>query len=138
MLEYIQQFSDWATDNGGFMTKVHCLGNNSIWITIQTVLSIVIVLAYAEFAREVYKKKKKTKFKNHNQGFYYLANVFLFCALSGYAWDIIGLVWPGYKVRVIMLAILAHYAWKLAFKAKYTYFLNEIFRDDGRDSQNHH
>lgn len=120
----------WFTNYDQYKTKLYCFGGDTTWLTLQTVLLIVIVMAYIEFAILIYRKKKNVS--STQLDFVHTVNIFIICSICGYMIDMIAVFWAAHKLRVIILIPLAHYSWKLVFKAKHKEFLNEI--NNGRNN----
>lgn len=114
--------------NGPYMTLVHCMSQDWFWIGLMVLANSFVILGYLEFARRNYKAYKKQKGSEVADAYMGLIWVFIFCALCGYTYPIIAILYPIKKAFVLVTFALGFVTWNMIFKANSIDFYNEIFK----------
>lgn len=111
--------SDFFTNYGNYMQRVGCLSSTAgnpdwPWIITLIVLNAGIILAYLRiyiFWTRAYLSEER---RDRNGKLMDLAQIFLWCAICGYAAGILMFIWPAYRLVAICLLILNLWAWRFA------------------------
>ena len=111
--------SDFFTNYGSYMQRIGCLSSASgkpdwPWIITLIVLNAGIILAYLRiyiFWTRAYLSEER---RDRNGKLMDLAQIFLWCAICGYAAGIVMFIWPAYRLVAVCLLILNIWAWRFA------------------------
>jgi len=126
--EYTSSILNWLTNDGQYMTLNECMNNDYGWIGLLIVLLTVVILAYFTVAVTAWKEYKKSGNKSPvSKGFVSLTLVFAFCAITGYAMDILNLIFPAYKLKALFLIPLSVATFQLIFFLKHHGVIQRMF-----------
>lgn len=119
-------WGDWLTswDGVAFPNGSFCLLDEFWPIIISIVCQTYVVLPYIFIAWIWHKASQVALRSEAKNGFILLKWIFIFCACCGYAWPIIHLVWPAYKLywgSLIVLGSVSTY-----FVIRYRFILTDI------------
>ncbi len=111
---------DVFTNFGNYLPRTHCIvtaegGTDWPWVTLLVVATLGVIGAYAKivlFWRRAYYAEAPP---DRNTKMYDLAQVFLWCAVCGYAMSIVMFIWPAYRLLAVFLVLLNIWSWKFAF-----------------------
>lgn len=111
--------ADYFTNFGHYMPRIHCLAGADgrpdwPWIIGLIVLSAGVILAYLRiyvFWCRAYLAEDE---RDRNVKLMQLAQMFLWCAVSGYAASLLMFVWPAYRLVALCLVFLNLSAWRFA------------------------
>ncbi len=114
---------DYFTNFGHYMARTGCLSTATgepdwPWIVTLIVLNAGIVIAYLRiyiFWTRSYLAEER---RDRNGKLMDLAQVFLWCAICGYAAGIVMFFWPAYRLTAVCLLILNIWSWRFAFNLK--------------------
>jgi diguanylate cyclase (GGDEF)-like protein len=112
--------NDFFTNYGSYMQRIGCLSTATgepdwPWIFTLVFLNIGVILAYLRIYVFWTKSYLAEERRDRNNKLMDLAQLFLWCAITGYAAGIVMFVWPAYRLVAVCLAILNIWAWRFAF-----------------------
>jgi signal transduction histidine kinase/ActR/RegA family two-component response regulator len=110
-------FLDYFTNFGQYMDRTHCMvtatgESDWFWIFLIVGLTLGVVGAYLKifiFWRRCYLSEEKA---DRNHKLMELAWVFAWCAVCGYAIQLLMFVWPAYRLIAVFLVVLNISAWR--------------------------
>ena len=108
---------DFFTNFGRYVAPTHCLQSADgrpdwIWIGTILVLTAGVVAAYLRiyaFWRRSYLAEEAP---DRNRKLMDLANIFLWCAICGYAMSMVMFFWPAYRLLAVFLGVLNWWSWR--------------------------
>jgi signal transduction histidine kinase/CheY-like chemotaxis protein len=105
------------TNNGNYMPRIECLqtasgGPDWPWIITLGVLTSGVVIAYARIFVFWLRGYLHEAPIDRNRKLMDLANIFLWCAVCGYAMSLVMFVWPAYRLLAIFLLVLNIWSWR--------------------------
>ncbi|MFU8830303.1 MAG: sensor histidine kinase, partial [Phycisphaerales bacterium] len=108
---------DFFTNSGSYRPRIECMQTASgspdwFWIVVTGVLTLGIVAWYIRiflFWRQCYYAEAE---RDRNRKMMELAQIFLWCAVCGYAMSVLMFVWPAYRLLAIFLLALNIWSWK--------------------------
>lgn len=108
---------DFFTNFGSYMPRTHCMttqagGYDWPWIIALVGLTLGVIVAYAKifiFWRRSYLAEAA---EDRNHKLMELAWIFLWCAICGYAFQVLMFVWPAYRLLAVFLLVLNIWSWK--------------------------
>jgi diguanylate cyclase (GGDEF)-like protein len=122
--------NDFFTNHGLYMPRTHCLmteaGNPDwLWIIILITLSLTIIAAYVKIYLFWCKSYFAEEPRDRNPRLMDLAQIFLWCAVCGYATSVLMFFWPAYRLVAVALLFLAFWSWRFClnlsgFRAAFT------------------
>ncbi len=112
-------FVDYFTNFGRYMPRTHCMINADgtpdwPWIIGLIVLTSTVIVGYLRifaFWRRNYLSEEE---RDRNRKLMELANIFLWCAVCGYAMSLVSFFWPAYRLLALFLAVLNFFTWRFA------------------------
>jgi len=109
--------NDFFTNHGRYMPRTHCLLNEAgqpdwPWIAQLIGLSLVIIAAYARIYLFWCKSYFREEPRDRNPRLMDLAQIFLWCAVTGYAASVLMFFWPAYRLVAVCLLFLAFWSWR--------------------------
>jgi len=110
---------DVFTNFGSYMPRTHCVVTGEgrtdwFWVWALVILTLGVIAAYGRimlFWRRAYFAELP---EDRNTKMYNLAQIFLWCAVCGYAMSIVMFVWPAYRLLAVFLLLLNMWSWKFA------------------------
>jgi diguanylate cyclase (GGDEF)-like protein len=111
--------NDFFTNYGSYMMRIGCLSTATgepdwPWIFTLIILNIGVVLAYLRIYVFWTRSYLAEEVRDRNGKLMDLAQMFLWCAITGYAAGIVMFVWPAYRLVAVCLLILNIWAWRFA------------------------
>lgn len=108
---------DFFTNAGSYKPRVECMQTASgdpdwFWIIALTVLTLGVIAWYLRifhFWRQCYYAEAE---EDRNSKMMELAQIFLWCAVCGYAMSVVMFVWPAYRLLAIFLLVLNIWSWR--------------------------
>ncbi len=108
---------DIFTNGGMYQPRIECMQTAEgspdwFWIITLIVLTLGVIAWYAKiflFWRQCYFAEAP---KDRNAKMMQLANIFLWCAVCGYAMSVLMFFWPAYRLLAIFLLILNIWSWR--------------------------
>ncbi|MBX3315544.1 MAG: response regulator [Phycisphaeraceae bacterium] len=104
-------FIDYFTNGGTYMPRIECIQNASgrpdwPWIIALVVLTGGVIAAYIRIFIFWLRGYLSEAPADRNRKLMDLANIFLWCAICGYAMSLLMFVWPAYRLLAVFLLIL--------------------------------
>jgi len=125
---------DWFT--GGvdhpYMRLTHCMNHDSLWIAITVGLDLAIGAGYAIIAMHWWQNARNLPDVPARRALSNIRNIFVFCAICGYTFIPIKMVWPAWRLYDLFLAVLVYFTWRYAWDAK---DLKVVYRELGKTAQ---
>ncbi len=122
--------NDFFTNGGLYMPRTHCMINSAghpdwPWIITLIFLSLTIIAAYVKIYLFWYKSYFSEEPRDRNPRLMDLAQIFLWCAVCGYATSVLMFFWPAYRLVAVCLLFLAFWSWRFClnlsgFRAAFT------------------
>lgn len=114
-----QSHSDFFTNGGLYMPRTHCLMNEAgqpdwPWIIALITLSLIIIAAYVRIYLFWCKAYFSEEPQDRNPKLMDLAQMFLWCAVTGYAASVLMFFWPAYRLVAICMLFLTFWSWRFA------------------------
>jgi Amt family ammonium transporter len=111
---------DFFTNGGHYMERTSCLMTASgepdwPWIITLVLLNVGIICAYIRIYAFWLRSYLSEAPEDRNGKLMDLAQIFLWCAICGYAAGIVMFVWPAYRLTAICLLILNIWSWRFTF-----------------------
>lgn len=108
---------DFFTNHGLYMPRSHCLVNEAgnpdwPWIITLIGLSLSVIAAYVRIYLFWCKSYFSEEARDRNPRLMDLAQIFLWCAVTGYAASVLMFFWPGYRVVAVCLLFLNLWSWR--------------------------
>jgi signal transduction histidine kinase/ActR/RegA family two-component response regulator len=108
---------DYFTNFGAYVPRVHCLQNAQgepdwPWIIALIVLTLGVIAGYLRIVGFWFTSHYSIRKEDRNQKLMDLAQIFIWCAVCGYAFSIISFFWPGYRLLAACLVVLNIFTWK--------------------------
>jgi diguanylate cyclase (GGDEF)-like protein len=109
--------NDFFTNGGLYMPRTHCLMNEAgnpdwPWIIALITLSLIIIAAYVRIYLFWCKSYFSEEPQDRNPRLMDLAQMFLWCAVTGYAASVLVFFWPAYRLVAVCMLFLAFWAWR--------------------------
>jgi signal transduction histidine kinase len=125
---------DWFT--GGvdhpYMRLTHCMNHDSLWIGITVGLDLAVGVGYSIIALHWWQNGRNLPDAPARRAMSNIRNIFVFCAICGYTFIPIKMVWPGWRLYDLFLAVLVYFTWRYAWGAK---DLKVVYRELGKTAQ---
>jgi diguanylate cyclase (GGDEF)-like protein len=115
--------ADFFTNFGHYMPRIHCLtGPDGTpdwpWIFGLVALSTGVILAYLRIYVFWCRSYLSEDDRDRNVKLMDLAQMFLWCAITGYASSMLMFVWPAYRLVALLLVVLNVWSWRFALNLK--------------------
>lgn len=104
----------WALDDGPFMNKVYCLGGDRTTLGIWSLLCFLITSCYVRIAYRSWKMWRKWPESEGKKVYSHMVLVFLLSAACSYAFPLLAITWPAYRLKCLLMVILFYYAFRLS------------------------
>ena len=122
--------NDFFTNFGRYMPRTHCLMNAQgrpdwPWIILLIGLSLSVIAAYVRIYLFWCKAYFEEEARDRNPRLMDLAQIFLWCAVCGYATSVLMFFWPAYRLVAVCLLFLNIWSWRFClnlsgFRAAFT------------------
>ncbi|MBU6412048.1 MAG: response regulator [Planctomycetes bacterium] len=108
---------DYFTNFGKYIPRAHCLQNQAgepdwPWIIGLIVLTLGVIVGYLRIVGFWFSSHYAIPKQDRNQKLMDLAQIFIWCAICGYAFSIVSFFWPGYRLLAACLVVLNIFTWK--------------------------
>ncbi len=108
---------DFFTNFGKYIPRAHCLQNEAgqpdwPWIVGLIVLTLGVIVGYLRIVGFWFASHYAIPKQDRNQKLMDLAQIFIWCAICGYAFSIVSFFWPGYRLLAACLVVLNIFTWK--------------------------
>lgn len=127
--EYIDGFVNdlSSSQNGEYVDLVNSMAHDHWWIVFYSIFSFLILSGFMMIAADAYDESKKHDNNTSvNRAFLHMCLLFLLSGFSTFGFNLISVVWPAYKLVVILTGILCFVTWRFVFISKEVRFY-EIF-----------
>lgn len=109
--------SDFFTNFGHYMPRIHCLSTAEgtpdwPWIIALMVLGAGVIAAYLRIYIFWCRSYLAEEARDRNTKLMDLAQIFLWCAVCGYASALLMFVWPAYRLVALCLVVLNVWSWR--------------------------
>jgi signal transduction histidine kinase len=108
----------FAGGRDGYMTLVHCMNHDYLWIVITVGLDLAVALGYVIIALHWRKNERRVQDTPARAALGTMKNIFVFCGICGYLFIPIKMVWPAWRLYDVFLGALAYYTWRYALRAR--------------------
>lgn len=109
----MQGFLDWFT--GGEFYNYHnlfmCMDNDFISITLVVALCVAVIAGYGIIAYRWSKAASDAPESEAKKALRDLKWIFIFCAICGYLFVVIKMVWPAWRLFIFFLVALNYFTW---------------------------
>lgn len=111
----VRRLIDWfAGGERGYMTLVHCMAHDTVWITITVVLDLAVAVGYALIALHWWGNERGLPSSPARAALRSMKNIFVFCGICGYIFIPIKMFWPAWRLYDLFLGVLVFYTWRYA------------------------
>lgn len=101
-----------------YMTLIHCMSGDWLWIIITVVLDVAIAAGYAVIAMHWWRNQKRLPASPAKNALASMRNIFVFCGLCGYIFIPIKMVWPAWRLYDLFALVLVYITWRYAWRAR--------------------
>lgn len=108
----------FAGGRQGYMTLVHCMNHDVVWISITVALDLTIAVGYVLIALHWRDNERELRDTPAKAALGTMKNIFIFCGLCGYVFIPIKMFWPAWRLYDMFLAVLAFYTWRYALRSR--------------------
>lgn len=130
---FFRSLFDWfAGGERGYMSLVHCMNHDYLWIGITVTLDLVVALGYVLIALHWRRNERGLRDSPAKAALGTMKNIFLFCGLCGYIFIPVKMFWPAWRLYDGFLAVLAYFTWRYAWNAQE---LQVVYNELGRSEQ---
>ncbi len=132
-MKTLRGFLDWfAGGPDGYMTLVHCMNHDYVWITITVLLDFAVAVGYLVIALHWRRNERKLHDSPAKSALRSMKTIFLFCGLCGYLFIPLKMIWPAWRLYDGFLALLVGYTWHYALRSRQ---LNVVYSELGRSER---
>lgn len=108
---------DYFTNFGRYIPRAHCLQNEAgepdwPWIITLIVLTSFVIIGYLRIVGFWFASHYAIPKEDRNKKLMDLAQIFIWCAVCGYAFSIASFFWPGYRLLAVCLVVLNIFTWR--------------------------
>jgi signal transduction histidine kinase len=103
---------------GGYMTLIHCMNEDWLWIGITVALDMLVAAGYCLIAWHWQSNQKRLPPSPAKRALGNMRNIFVFCGLCGYAFIPIKMVWPAWRLYDMFMLVLVYFTWRYAWGAR--------------------
>lgn len=114
----LESILSWFAGNGRYMSLYHCMDHDVLWIAITVSLELAVVAGYLLIARHWAQNQRRLQNKVARNALGSMRNIFVFCAICGYAFIPIKMVWPAWRLYDLFLVVLVYFTWRYAWGAR--------------------
>ena len=104
----------WFTNEGKYHTLDHCMAGDVPWIALVLILCGIIAFGYFVIAVKWWNAERTSEATRERDALRDLRLIFSLCAVCGYVWPWVDLVWPAWRLQALMLALLAFFTIRYA------------------------
>jgi signal transduction histidine kinase len=118
-MSFFEWLFRWFT--GGerqYMSSVHCMRDDWLWITITVTLCGGIALGYGIIAYHWLRSARMAKDDDAKTALTQLRNIFVFCGLCGYIFTALRMWWPAWRLLDLTMLVLFFYTWNFAVRSR--------------------
>jgi|GEM_PF-5073303 len=127
MYDFIQWFRGGAYYH--YHNLIHCMDSDFVTLTIVLILCVGVFTGYLIIAYRWSTAAKSVPESPAKRALNDLKWIFIICAICGYAWVLLEVFWPGWRLYMIMLAWLNLYTWRYIIRENSLEKLYEYLKD---------
>ena len=110
---------DWFSGGSRhYMTLVHCMGYDYLWIGITVALDLFVAAGYALIALHWRRNERLLRDSPAKTALGSMKNIFVFCGICGYVFIPVKMFWPAWRLYDGFLAVLAYHTWRYALRSR--------------------
>ena len=129
----IRGLLDWfAGGPDGYMTLVHCMNHDYVWIAVTVALDLMVAAGYVLIALHWRRNERALRDSPAKAALGTMKTIFVFCGICGYLFIPIKMVWPAWRLYDGFLAVLVYYTWHYALRSRQ---LNVVYHELGRSER---
>ncbi len=129
----IHDLLDWfAGGSNRYMTLVHCMNHDVVWIAVTVFLDLAVALGYVLIALHWRRNERLLKQSPAKTALGNMKNIFVLCGLCGYIFIPVKMIWPAWRLYDGFLAVLVYFTWRYATRAR---DLKVVYNELGRSEQ---
>src|SRR5262245_19539486 len=119
----------WFSGSGRYHDLIHCMGRDTLWITITVILDLALAPGYGLIAFHWWKNQRLLPGgAPARRALGNMRNIFLFCGICGYIFIPVKMVWPAWRLYDFFMLVLAYFTWRYAWRAR---DLRVVYRELG-------
>lgn len=107
----------FAGGNPGYMSLVHCMNHDTLWISITVALDLAVALGYVLIALHWRRNERSLGESPAKDALANMKSIFIFCGLCGYLFIPIKMSWPAWRLYDVLLGVLVYLTWRYALGA---------------------
>ena len=116
----------------GYMSLIHCMKDDTFWITLTVLLDVAVALGYVLIARHWWENEKSLPESQAKVALGNMKWIFLFCGTCGYLFIPIKMFWPAWRLYDFFMIGLVFFTWRYALNARQ---LRVVYHELGRTKQ---
>ena len=130
MRDFINWFTAGVPDRGGYMTLIHCMMHDWLWIWITVALDVAVAAGYILIAGHwQINQRQLVRGSPARRALGNMRNIFVLCGICGYLFIPIKMVWPAWRLYEMVMLILVWMTWRYAWGAR---DLKVVYSEIGR------
>lgn len=110
MASFLQWFRGGADFH--YHDLIHCMDHDYIMITLVIISCIGVFSGYIMIAYKWSKAASDSPDTEAKRALTDLKWIFIFCAICGYLWVVMELIWPAWRLYLVFLLALNFYTWR--------------------------
>ncbi len=117
-IESAGPFFQWfAGGTHPYHTLYHCMGNDTLWVTLTVVFDLTVAAGYTVIAYHWWQNQRNSPNTPAKAALRNMRNIFIFCAFCGYVFIPVKMFWPAWRLYDMFMAFLVYYTWRYALGA---------------------
>jgi signal transduction histidine kinase len=94
------------------------MNHDTFWVVVTVALDLAVVGGYAVIAIHWAQNQRNLQNREAKRALGDMRNIFIFCALCGYLFIPIKMVWPAWRLYDLFLLVLVYFTWRYALGAR--------------------
>ena len=125
---------DWFTGGADhpYMKLFHCMNHDTLWVSITVGLDLLVGAGYGLIALHWWRNARDLPDVPARRALATMRNIFVFCALCGYMFIPLKMIWPAWRLYDIFMAFLVYFTWRYAWNANN---LKVVYSELGRTAR---
>lgn len=99
-----------------YHTLFHCMMGDRFWAFLTVGLDVTIAAGYAMIAWHWWKNQRISPNTPAKKALRNIRDIFIFCAVCGYVFIPVKMVWPAWRLYDMFLAVLAYSTWRYVLR----------------------
>jgi signal transduction histidine kinase len=116
----------------GYMNLVHCMNDDTFWISLTVLLDLAVAFGYVLIAHHWWQNEKALPKCQAKVALGQMKRIFLFCGTCGYLFIPIKMFWPAWRLYDFVMIGLVFFTWRYALNARQ---LRVVYHELGRSKQ---